>query len=138
MDKKTEPMKIVFTSYRDSIGMDGLKLSLDRHSPKLCSYPTLSYLIIPMAKNLSVSNIGRICTAVLDNNWNLVQDFISEMYNLGLRQLIFCDWSTKEQIAQGKFCFAGVIGRYIRDKTDRDGEFKFPIEIKYGDGREAL
>lgn len=130
-----EPMKLVFTSYRDSIGMDGLKLSLDKHAPRLCSYPTLSYLIIPMAKNLAVSNMERICNAVLDNNWNLIQDFIDEMYNLGLRRLVFCDWSTKEQIIQGKFCFAGAIGKYIRD---RGGEFEFPMEIEYRDGREAL
>lgn len=133
-----ETMKLVFTSYRGSIGMDGLKLSLDRHAPKLCSYPTLSYLIIPMAKNLAVSNIERICNAVLDNNWDLIQDFIGEMYNLGLRQLVLCDWSTREQIAQGKSCFAGIIGKYIKDKADRDGGFEFPIEIKYGDGREVL
>ena len=133
-----QPMKLIFTSYRDSIGMDGLKLSLDRHAPKLCSYPTLTYLIIPVAKSLSVSSMERICNVVLDNNWNLIQDFISEMYNLGLRHLILCDWCTKEQIALGKFCFAGVIGRYIQDRADRDGEFKFPIEIKYGDGREVL
>lgn len=133
-----ETMKLVFTSYRDSIGMDGLKFSLDRHSPKLCSYPTLSYLIIPIAKNLTVPNIERICNVVLDNNWNLIQDFINEMYSLGLRQLILCDWCTKEQIALGKFCSAGIIGRYIKDKTDRDSEFEFPIEIGYRDGREAL
>ena len=133
-----EPMKLVFTSYRDSIGMDGLKVSMDRHAPKLCSYPTLSYLIIPMAKNLSVSNMERICNTILDNNWNPIQNFISGIYNLGLHRLTFCDWCTKEQIALGKFCFAGVIGRYIQDRADRDGEFEFPIEISYSDGREAL
>lgn len=138
MGKKTEPMKLFFTSYRDSIGMDGLKVSMDKYAPKLCSYPTLSYLVMPMAKNLTVSNMERICNTILDNNWNLIQDFIDEMYDIGLRQLILCDWCTKEQIIQGKFCFAGVIGKYVKDKADRDGEFGFPIEIEYGDGRQAL
>lgn len=134
-----EPMKILFTSYRESIGMDGLKLSLDRRAPKLCSYPTLSYLVIPMAKNLSVANIKRICNVILDNNWNLLQDFINEMYKMGLRQLIFCDWSTKEQIEHGKFCFANVIGDYIMSKAMYGtGAFEFMLEINYGDGREAL
>ena len=135
MDSKMEPMKLVFTSFRGSIGMDGLKFSIDRHAPKLCSYPTLNYLIIPTTKNLSVTNMERICNAVLDNNWDLIQDFIGEVHDLGLRQLTFCCWCTQEQIMQGKFCPAGIIGRYIQDK---DGEFTFPIEISYKDGREAL
>lgn len=132
-------MKLVFTSYRDSIKMDGLKLSLDRRAPKLCAYPTLSYLVIPMARNLTVDNMKRICTAILDNNWNLIKDFIDGMHNLGIHRLILCDWSTKEQIAQGKFCFAGVIGGYIMSKAMYGtGAFEFMIEIEYGDGREAL
>lgn len=138
MSNKREPMKLVFTSYRNSIGMDGLKVSMDKHAPKLCSYPTASYLIIPTPRNLTPANIERICIAILDNNWNLIQDFVDEVYGLEIRQLILCCWCTKEQIAQGKFCPAGIIGRYIQDKADRDREFEFPIEIEYGDGREVL
>ncbi len=133
-----EPMKLVFTSYRDSISMDGLKISMDKHSPKMCSYPILSYLIIPISRGLTVSNMERICGVVLDNNWNLIQDFIDETYKLGIHQLVLCCWCTKEQIALGRFCSAGIIGRYIQDKADRDGGFEFPIEIEYGDGRDAL
>ena len=138
MNKKAEPMKLVFTSYRGSIGMDGLKVSMDRHAPRLCSYPALNYLIMPTTRNLTLTNMERICATILDNNWELVQDFIDEMHNLGLRQLILCDWCTTEQIVHGKFCPAGIIGRYIKNKADRDKEFGFPIEIKYGDGREVL
>ena len=138
MNNKMAPMKLVFTSYRDSIGMDGIKVSLDRRAPKLCSYPALNYLIIPVPKNMTLFNGERICNAVLDNNWNLIQDFIDTMHHLGLRQLVLCDWCTKEQIAHGKFCSAGIIGRYIQDKVDGDNGFEFPIEISYRDGREVL
>lgn len=138
MNKKTKPMKLTFTSYRDSIGMDGIKVSLDRHAPKLCPYPALNYLIIPTARNLTPANIERICNAILDNNWNLVQGFIDEIYSLGLRHIVLCDWCTREQIVHGKFCPAGIIGRYIQDRADRDKEFEFPIEIDYKDGREVL
>ena len=136
MDNKMEPMKLVFTSYRNSIGMDGLKVSLEKHAPKLCSYPALNYLVIPTTRRLTTSNMERICEAILDNNWDLIQDFIGEIYDLGLRQVVFCCWCTKEQIVQGKFCAAGIIGRYIEDKAQEG--FKFPIEISYGDGRDAL
>lgn len=135
MNTKTEPMKLVFTSYRDSIGMDGLKVSMDKHAPQLCSYPTLNYLIIPFSRNLTKVNMERICAAFLDNNWNLVWSFINDMYKLGLRQIVLCDWSTKDQIDLGKFCTAAIIGRYI---MSRCGELEFPIEIEYGDGRENL
>ena len=138
MSKQMEPMKLVFTSYRGSIGMDGLKVSMDRHSPKLCSHPTLNYLVIPTIRNLNPANVERICTAVLDNNWNLIRDFIDEVHELGIYQLVLCCWCTKEQIAQGRFCSAGIIGKYIQDKADRDKEFEFPVEIEYGDGREVL
>lgn len=133
-----EPMKLVFTSYRDSIGMDGLKVSLDRHAPKLCPYPALTYLVMPTSRNLTMVNIEKICGAILDNNWHLVRDFIDGVYDLGLRQVVLCDWCIKEQISRGKFCPAGIIGRYVKDKADRDGEFEFPIEIEYGDGRDGL
>lgn len=133
-----EPIRLVFTSYRDSLGTAGLKVSLDRHAPKLCSYPTVNFLMMPIGRNLTLVNMERICSIVLDNNWHLIHDFISEVYNLGLRQLTFCCWCTEEQISQGKFCPAGIIGRYIKDKADRDGEFEFPITISYGDGREVL
>lgn len=135
MNKKMEPMKLVFTSYRDSVEMNGLKVSLDRHAPKPCSYPTMTYLIMPVPRNLTASNTEQICNAILDNNWKLILDFIMEMHGLGIRQIILCDWSTKEQIAQGKFCPANIIGLYIQSKS---GELEFPIEVKYGDGREAL
>ena len=133
-----EPIKLTFTSYRDSIDLDGLKVSLDRHAPKLCSYSTLSYLVMPATKNLTPVNIERICNVILDNNWNLLQDFIGEIHSLGFRQLILCCWCTEKQISLGKFCPAGIIGRYIRDRADNDGAFKFPIEIEYRDGREVL
>ncbi len=135
MDK--ELMELYFTSYRESIDMRGLKLSLDRHSPKLCQYPAMSYMTMVMARDLTVANIRRICSAIMDNNWNLISAFINDMHDLGLRRLIFCDWSTKEQIAQGKFCFAGIIGQYIQSRID-NREFKFPVEIDYGDGRVGL
>ena len=135
---KSEPIQLVFTSYRDSMTLDGLKVSMDRHTPKLCSYPTLYYLVMPTTRNLSPANLERICTAILDNNWELIQDFICEVYGLGLRTIVFCDWCTKEQIVNGKFCAAAIIGRYIQDKADRDDGFQFKLEVKYRDGREAL
>lgn len=131
-------MTLVFTSFKDSIGLKGLIVSMDRYAPKLCSYPTLSYLTMPISKSLTKDNMERICNVILDNNWDLIQDFIIEMYALGLRQIVFCDWATGEQIARGKFCGAGVVGRYIRNKADNDGAFQFAVEIEYGDGREVL
>ncbi len=136
MDK--EPMKLTFTSFKDSQDLDGLKVSIDRHPPKLCSYPVLSYMIMPKVDNLSPTNMERICHSILDNNWELVQDFVSEIYRLGIHQIIFCDWCTKEQIIHGKFCAAGIVGKYIRDKADGDGKFEFSIELEYKDGRDAL
>ena len=133
-----KPLKIVFTSFRDSMSMGGIKFSIDRHTPKLCSYPTLEYLVMPMTRNLTPNNMERICHSVLDNNWELIKDFLETMYGLGLYQIVLCDWCTKEQIVNRKFCAAGIIGRYIMDKADRDGEFEFPIEISYQDGREVL
>ena len=136
MNSKT--MELVFTSYRDSIKMDGLKVSLDYHAPKLCSYPTLLYLIMPATKGLTGGSVERICHVVLDNNWELIRDFINEVHELGINRIMFCDWATKEQIAHGKLCLAGIIGRYIEDKAHRDREFGFSIKIEYGDGREVL
>ena len=138
MNSELGVMTLVFTSFKDSIGMEGLKVSIDRHAPRLCSYPTLLYLTIPINRSLSTTNMERICDAILDNNWDLIQDFIGEMYNLGIYQIVLCDWATKEQISHGKFCAAGIIGKYIRDKADRDGRFEFPIETEYRDGREVL
>lgn len=135
MDK----MKLVFTSFRDSQNESGLKVSIDRHTPKMCSYPTLTYLIVPtVSKSLNQVNMERICTSILDNNWELIQDFITDIYDLGIRQITFCDWATKEQITYGKLCMVGIIGRYIKDKADRDEGFPFPVEIIYKDGREVL
>lgn len=138
MEKNKEPMKLVFTSFRDSIGMDGIKVSIDKHTPKLCSYPILSYLVMPTTRNLTQTNMERICQIMLDNNWELTQDFITGIHELGINQIVFCDWTTKEQIAYGRYCVAGIIGKYIRDKADRDGEFEFPVELEYRDGREVL
>ncbi len=133
MDK--EPVRLIFTSFRDSRSIDGLKVSMDNHPPKFCSYPTLLYLVTPRVINLSKDNMERICQAILDNNRELIRDFISEVYGLGIRQIVFCDWATKEQISFGKPCMAGVIGQYIRNMAN---EFEFTIEIEYRDGRDVL
>ncbi len=131
-------MELVFTSYRDSINMDGLKVSLDFHAPKLCSYPALLYFIMPTTRGLIKSNVERVYNAVMDNNWELIKDFINEIYDLGIYKIAFCDWATKEQILHGKLCVAGIAGRYIEDKACRDDEFGFPVKISYKDGREIL
>ncbi len=128
-------MKVIFTSYRESRDLHGIKFSMDRHSPKMCSYPTLPYLVMPLTSNLTVASKERICLAVLDNNWDLLKDLIEEMYGLGLRQIALCDWATIEQITYGKFCSAGIIGRYIQERAE---EFEFEVEVEYGDGRDAL
>ena len=136
-----EPLEITFTSYRDSIGIPGLKLSIEKHTPKPCAYPVLLYLVMPLARHLSVSNMERICLVILDNNWDLLRSFVIDAYGLGIRQLVLCDWCTREQITSGKFCVANVIGKYIQDKVDTDREvgadeeFEFPVKIEYGDGR---
>lgn len=130
-----EPLKITFTSYRDSIGISGLKLSLEKHTPAPCSYPVLFYLVMPLARHLSVVNMKRICHVFLDNNWDLLRSFIIDVHGLGIKQLVLCDWSTKEQITAGKFCVANIIGKYIQAKVDENEVGAFPVEIKYGDGR---
>jgi hypothetical protein len=137
--KSNEPMKLVFTSFRDSMTMEGMKMSIDKHTPKLCAYPTLTYLVVPTAsKSISKENMERICETILDNNWTLIRDFIVEAYeNLGVRQIILCDWATAEQIATGKPCMAGVIARYI-EREVKNLEFTFPMEIEMRDGREVL
>ena len=137
-NNKRETMELVFTSYRDSIAMDGFKVSLDYRAPKLCSYSTLLYFIMPSTRGLSNDNIERICDVIMDNNWELIRDFINEIHELGINKIVFCDWATKEQITHGKFCMAGIAGRYIEDKVGRDAEFGFPIKIEYKDGREVL
>jgi len=131
-------MRLIFTSFRDSIGLTGLKVSIDKHTPKLCSHPTLEYLIMPNIRNLNPVNMERICQSVLDNNWELFKDFMEDVQSLGIDQIVLCDWATKEQIVNHKFCSAGIIGRYIQDRLDRDSEFAFPISIEMHDGREAL
>jgi len=138
MRNKLEPMKLTFTSFRDSIDLDGLKVSIDKHAPRLCSYPTLTYLVMPMTRSLSRDNMERICCSILDNNWELIKDFIEEIYEFGIRRIVLCDWATREQITHGKFCAAGIIGKYVMDKADRDNEFQFAIELEYRDGREVL
>ena len=133
-----KPLRITFTSFRDSMSMDGIKFSIDRRTPKLCSYPTLEYLVMPMTRNLTPNNMERICHSILDNNWELFKDFLETMHGFELYQIVLCDWCIKEQIVYGKFCAAGIIGRYIMDKADRDGEFEFGMEVEYRDGREVL
>jgi hypothetical protein len=140
MDNK-EPMKLVFTSFRDSMNLEGLKVSIDRTTPKMCSDPVLPYLLMPRVEKLSQENTERIVHSILDNNWDLIQDFVNEMYALGIRQVVLCDWATKEMISHGKACVAGMIGSYIatHKKYPIDGDgFAFPIEIEYRDGREVL
>lgn len=136
MNECQETMEVTFTSYRGSIDLPGFKVSLDKHAPKMCSYPALNYMIMPSTRNLSPQNMERICDTILDNNWNLLQDFMLEVYDLGVRQVVMCCWCTKEQIAHGKFCPAGIIGRYMEKMQSES--FTFPITIKYEDGREAL
>ena len=126
---------MTFTSFRDSIELDGLKVAIDYHTPMLCSYPTVTFMLIPKTRNLTSHNLERMCNTILDNNWELVKEFIMDIHKLGINQIIFCDWSTKEQISYGKFCPAGIIGRYIQNNVS---EFGFGIEISMRDGREVL
>jgi len=128
-------MNIIFTSFRDSMGIGGLKFSIDKHTPKLCSYPTLEYLIIPMARNLTGQSMERICHVIMDNNWDLIKDFLESMDELGVKRITLCDWATKEQISHGKLCPAGVIGRYIMEHSS---ELGLEVELEYKDGREVL
>jgi len=132
-------MQLVFTSFKDSQSMDGFKVSIDKHTPKLCSYPTITYMIVPTAsKSLTRDNMERICESIMDNNWLLIQDFVTELYEEhGVRKIVFCDWATSEQIAHGKICMAKSIGQYI-EREVLNNEFEFPVEIIYGDGRETL
>lgn len=130
-----DSMLLTFTSFRDSINLEGLKVAIDRHTPRLCSYPIATFMTMPATRNLSNINLERICNTILDNNWELLKDFIMEVRSLGINQLVFCDWATKEQISYGKWCPAGIIGRYIQTRTK---EFGFPMEIELRDGREVL
>ncbi len=131
----SEPIKLTFTSYRDSMEMDGLKVSMERHAPKLCNYLIMSQLVIPMPRYLTHDNMGQVCITVLNNNWNLINGFIRDIYKLGIYHMVFCCWCTVEQINVGKFCSAGTIGKYIMDRKE---EFGFDVEIEYGDGRVGL
>lgn len=130
-----EPLEITFTSYRDSIGISGLKLSIEKHTPKPCSYPVLLYLVMPLARHLSVVNMRRVCNVILDNNWDLLRNFIIDTHGLGIKRLVLCDWCTKEQIIAGKFCVANIIGDYIELQARVDDAFEFPVTIEYRDGR---
>lgn len=134
-----EKMVLVFTSFRDSMELEGMKMSIDKHTPKLCAYPTLTYMVIPTAsKSISKDSMERICETIMDNNWALIRDFIVEAYDtLGVRKIILCDWATAEQIATGKPCMAGTIARYI-EREIKNLEFTFPVEIELRDGRDAL
>jgi hypothetical protein len=128
-------MSVVFTSFRDSRDLPGLKLSLDRHLPKQCGQPILGYLSVPKIDSLTQASIESVYKTVLDNNWELVKTFLDDMFELGIRQVVLCDWATKEQIENSKFCAAGIIGRYI---SNRDLDFDFPVQVSYRDGRESL
>ena len=86
-----ELIELVFTSYRESMTMTGMKFSLDRHSPRLCSYPALGYMTMIMTRDLTMVNVQRVCSAVLDNNWNLIHNLIYDMHDLGIHRIIFCD-----------------------------------------------
>ncbi len=125
-------MTITFTSFRDSITVDGLKLSIDRHPPRPCSYPTLQYLSLPAVRSLDNGNIGKIYGIILENNWVLLKAFVEDMYRLGIRSLVLCCWCTADKIAEGKVCIAPVIGKHLRKN---EMEFDFPIKIIYRDGR---
>ena len=136
MEKELKPtMRIVFTSFKESIEMDGLKLSRDRHAPKLCAYPTFNPLIMPIIRNFTVENAKRVCDVVLDNNWNLIYDLVNTVYKLNIHQLVLCCWCTKDQILNGKSCTSVFIGKYI---SDSKWSFTFPISVEYGDGRVGL
>ena len=123
-------MKIIFTSYRDSMLIGGLKLSIERHVPKLCSYPVVPYLALPQPRNISAENIARIHEAILDNNWGLIQNLIRDASALGIEQIVLCCWCTEEQLSYGKACVAPVIGKYIENNFD-----DFKVDIEYRDGR---
>jgi len=132
-----ESLDLIFTSFRDAQELSGLRVSIDRHIPKQCPYPTLSFLTIPLSKTLSPKSIEQICQIYLENNWNQVKGFLDNMYGLGIRQIVLCDWATKSQIEAGKLCVAGIIGRYIKYKAE-NGVFDYPITILYDDGRDKL
>lgn len=133
--KSDKEMVLVFTSFRDSIVMDGLKVALDRHTPKLCSYTVAEFMTMPYSRRLSNESMAQICEMMVVDNWELIKDFVEEIYGLGIYRIVFCDWATEEQIKNGRFCGAGIIGKYIMDRAD---EFGFGIRIEMEDGREGL
>lgn len=130
----SEPMKLTFTSFRDSMNLEGLRVSIDRHTPKLCHYPVLTYMEVPRMEHLTMENQEKIVHITMENSWELLESFIMEAHDLGIRRIIFCDWATKEQIENKKFCAAGMIGKYVVEKEC----FEFPMEVEYRDGRERL
>jgi len=121
------PLEIVFTSFRDSIGMEGLKLSLDHRPPRYCSYPVVNYMV-----ELNVrSSQEKLYDIILKDNWLLIKDLLESIYEVTSR-VIFCCWCVKERISHGGVCIAPLIGKFIKDRAE---EFEFPIEVEYGDGR---
>ena len=135
-----EKMTLVFTSFRDSMNLDGLKVSIERRPPRLCSYPVLPFMEIPKSDNLDKDGLERVVRSVMDNKINLIMDFIINTYELGIYKIVFCDWKTKEQIAQGDFCPSRVIKDYLEKNSPfgNDAEFPFPVEFEMRDGREVL
>uniref|UniRef100_A0A6M3KPR0 Uncharacterized protein n=1 Tax=viral metagenome TaxID=1070528 RepID=A0A6M3KPR0_9ZZZZ len=95
----------------------------------------MGFMLLPNTRSLSVVNTERVCNVVLDNNWELIKDFIDEIHDLGINRVVFCDWATKEQIAHGKWCPAGIIGNYIKTRTE---EFGYTVTITMLDGRDVL
>jgi len=121
------PLEIVFTSFRDSIGMEGLKLSLDRRPPRYCSYPVVNYMV-----ELNVrSSQEKLYDIILKDNWLLIKDLLESIYGV-TSKVIFCCWCIKERLSHGGVCIAPLIGKYIKGRAE---EFEFPIEVEYRDGR---
>jgi hypothetical protein len=135
-EKTGDVLEILFTSFRDSMTRDGLKVSMCKHAPKMSAHPTLSYLIMPDTERVSKDTLEKICSHIMDNNRDLVNDFLGSIYDLGIRRLIICCWCTGTQIEHGKLCVARTVGDYIGSQIAL--ELDFPIEIKYADGREKL
>ena len=121
------PLTLIFTSFRDSIGMGGLKLSLDRKPPKHCSYPVVLYMVEFDVR----SSQEKLYDIILEDNWLLIKDLLENIYGVTNR-VIFCCWCVKERLNHGGVCIAPLVGKYIKDRAE---EFEFPIEVEYRDGR---
>lgn len=135
---KGVPLEIIFTSFRDSKRFDGLKVSIDRTPPRFCCYPVLTMLVMPITRNLNQDDVNKVCQITLDSSWDLVREWLDDIYQLGIRTVALCCWCTKEQIIRGKACEAVVIGKYIESHKDGADGLGFPVKITYQDGRELL